>query len=85
MAGKDNVLQARVASDFAERLALIAKTQGKSTSQLIRDAIEDVVTAAENDRNKLSEQLRQPHRDEERKLGLLDEEPADTQGQNEFQ
>ncbi|MBS0338413.1 MAG: CopG family transcriptional regulator [Proteobacteria bacterium] len=71
---KEKALQARVSQDLAERIALIAKAQGKSTSELIRDALKKEVEAAENDLRNLRRQLRQRHLAEERKLGLLPED-----------
>ncbi|MFV8233968.1 ribbon-helix-helix protein, CopG family [Mycolicibacterium fortuitum] len=71
---KEKALQARVSQDLAERIALIAKAQGKSTSELIRDALKKEVEAAENDLRNLRNQLRQRHLAEERKLGLLPED-----------
>ncbi|MGQ9411154.1 ribbon-helix-helix protein, CopG family [Mycolicibacterium gilvum] len=71
---KEKALQARVSQDLAERIALIAKAQGKSTSELIRDALKKEVEAAENDLRNLRRQLRERHLAEERKLGLLPED-----------
>lgn len=71
---KMRALQARVSEELAERIAIIAKAKGKSTSELIRDALKKEVQAAEDDIRNLRHQLRQKHLADERKLGLLPED-----------
>ncbi|MCV7073639.1 ribbon-helix-helix protein, CopG family, partial [Mycobacterium rufum] len=50
------ILQVRVSSNLADRFAAIARAHNKSTSQLLREAVEEYVAGADTDQ--LQEALR---------------------------
>lgn len=61
---KDAALQARVSPEFAKKFNAIAKAQGKSTSELVREAVEQVAAAAESQLAAMQAELERKYREE---------------------
>ncbi len=61
---KDAALQARVSPEFARKFNAIAKAQGKSTSELVREAVEQVAAAADANLAAMQAELERKYREE---------------------
>jgi predicted transcriptional regulator len=67
------ILQVRVPSNLANQVAALARAHNKSTSQLLREAVEEYVAGADIDQ--LQEELRDRFEIERRRL-LETQQPA---------
>lgn len=65
---KDAALQARVSPEFARKFNAIAKAQGKSTSELVREAVEQVAAAADADLDRMRAELERKYQQEREAL-----------------
>lgn len=61
---KDAALQARVSPEFAKKFNAIAKAQGKSTSELVREAVEQMAAAADANLDSMQAELERKYREE---------------------
>lgn len=66
--GKTKTLQARVDHDTAERFAVVAQARGMTDSQLLREAIDNVLRAASAGADDLQEALRRQYEDARKAL-----------------
>ncbi|TQR82271.1 ribbon-helix-helix protein, CopG family [Mycobacterium hodleri] len=65
---KDAALQARVSPEFAKKFNAIAKARGKSTSELVREAVEKMADEADTHLASMQEELERRHREEREAL-----------------
>ncbi|OBA96295.1 hypothetical protein A5662_18125 [Mycobacteriaceae bacterium 1482268.1] len=77
---KEKALQARVSPEFAKRFNTMAKARGKTTSELVREAVEKMMADAESDLEGLRAELHRKYIEEQKALGLIpdDEVPTPT-------
>ena len=68
---KEKALQARVSPEFAKRFNTMAKARGKTTSELVREAVEKMMAEAEADMEALRAELRRKYIEEQKALGLI--------------
>lgn len=65
---KDAALQARVSPEFARKFNAIAKARGKSTSELVREAVEKIAADADADLENMQAELERRYREEREAL-----------------
>jgi len=73
---KEKALQARVSPEFAKRFNTMAKARGKTTSELVREAVEKMMADAESDMEGLRAELHRRYVEEQKALGLIPDDEA---------